>query len=231
MKMSSDKKPLEGAVPTGEEKATESSEQIKAEQPTERNKASEKAESSEKKDSKKSAKKKKEKPKLTEKQKTIRAIRRLIVKIVLVAATAAVLLTVVGSVAVSHDNNMFPAVGDGDLLITYKLGGYYNADIVVYEIDGIKRIGRVVGIPGDVIEINDETGYYTINGAMPYETIYYATRQATGSTVRFPYTVQEGEVFIFNDMRDDTYDSRMFGGIKTDKLQGKVVLLIRRRGF
>ena len=183
------------------------------------------------KDEKKEKKKKSKKPKkqLTEKQKTIRAIRRLITKLVLLAVTATVLLTVVGGVAVSHDNNMFPAVCDGDLVITYKLGGYYNGDIVVYEVDGVKRIGRVVGIPGDKIDIKDQEGYYTINGTMPYETIYFATRKAVGSTIKFPYTVKEGEVFIFNDMRDDTYDSRMLGGIT--EIHGKVVLLIRRRGF
>ncbi|MBQ7245358.1 MAG: signal peptidase I [Firmicutes bacterium] len=178
---------------------------------------------------KKGKKEKKPKKQLTEKQKTVRALRRLITKIVIVAAAAAILLTWVGSVAVCHDNNMFPAVRDGDLIITYKLGGYYNDDIVLYNMGGIRRIGRVVAIPGDVVDIDDNGGFYTLNGTMPYETIYFATRKAKDSTVSFPYTVQEGEVFIFNDMRDDTYDSRMFGGVS--ELEGKVVLLIRRRGF
>lgn len=172
---------------------------------------------------------KKPKKQLTEKQKTTRALRRLITKIAVITVIAVVLLTVVGGVAVCHDNNMFPAVCDGDLVITYKLGGYYNGDIVVYKVGDTRRIGRVVGIPGDTIDIRDKEGYYTINGTMPYETIYFATRKAGGSTINFPYTVQEGEVFIFNDMRDDTYDSRLLGGIK--ELEGKVVLLIRRRGF
>lgn len=178
---------------------------------------------------KKGKKEKKPKKQLSEKQKTVRALRRLITKIVVVAAIVAVLLIWVGSIAVCHDNNMFPAVGDGDLIFTYKLGGYYNGDIVLYEMYGTKRIGRVVGIPGDVIDIHTEEGYYTINGTMPYETIYFATRKANGSQVNFPYTVEEGEVFIFNDMRDDTFDSRTFGGVT--ELKGKVVLLIRRRGF
>ena len=216
--MSSEKKPAQAE----ELKPAEAKEQAPAEAKEEKP-----AEAADKHD--KSGKKKKEKPKLTEKQKTVRAARRLITKIVIVGVAAAILLTVVGGVAVCHDNNMFPAVGDGDLVITYKLGGYYNGDIVVYEVDGVNRIGRVVGIAGDVIDIKSEEGYYTINGTMPYETIYFATRESIGSAIRFPYSVQEGEVFIFNDMRDDTYDSRTFGGVT--ELKGKVVLLIRRRGF
>lgn len=150
-------------------------------------------------------------------------------KLAVIFIAGFVLLNYVGGVFVSHDNNMFPAVGDGDLAITYRLGGYYNGDVVVYAIDGQNRFGRVVGIPGDVIDFQDDTGTYTINGSVPYETIYFATRRETASTVSFPYTVKEGEVFILNDLRDNTLDSRTVGGISS--LKGKVVLLIRRRGF
>ena len=219
-------------APAEEKKETET----KAEDKKESAEEKKESEASEKKGGKtKKGKKKKggKKPKkqLSEKQKTSRALRRLITKIVVIAALVAVLLIFVGSVAVCHDNNMFPAVGDGDLVITYKLGGYYNGDIVVYKVGDTRRIGRVVGIPGDVIDIKDKEGYYTLNGTMPYETIYFATRKAVGATISYPYSVQEGEVFIFNDMRDDTYDSRSFGGVETEQIEGKAVLLIRRRGF
>ena len=225
--MTSEQKPAEQAPAEAKEKT---------EAPAEEKKESEASEKKDSKDGKgKKGKKKKggKKPKkqLSEKQKTSRALRRLITKIVVIAALVAVLLIFVGSVAVCHDNNMFPAVGDGDLVITYKLGGYYNGDIVVYKVGDTRRIGRVVGIPGDVIDIKDKEGYYTLNGTMPYETIYFATRKAVGATVSYPYSVQEGEVFIFNDMRDDTYDSRSFGGVETGQIEGKAVLLIRRRGF
>ena len=166
--------------------------------------------------------------KLTEKEKTTRDLKRLIRKILIVAACITVLLTVVGGFTIWHDNNMFPNVKDGDLLITLKLGGSYNGDIVLYEISGETRIGRVVGIPGDTVDFNDD-GTYTINGTVPYETIYFATKPAQGSQIEYPYTVKEGEVFVLNDMRDMDSDSRVYGGIAETK--GKVVLIIRRRGF
>ena len=165
---------------------------------------------------------------LSEKQKTIRALRRLVVKLIILGAMVTALLIFVGGIHVSHDNNMFPAINDGDLSITYKLGGYYNGDIVVYEAEGKKRFGRVVGIPGDVIDIAEE-GRYTVNGVTPYETIYFQTRPAEVSKITYPYQVKEGEVFILNDLRENTNDSRVYGGIA--ELKGKVVLLIRRRGF
>ncbi len=167
------------------------------------------------------------KKKLTEKQKTFRAFRRLLIKIAIIALIIYALITYVGGIFVSHDINMYPAVNDGDLAITYRLGGYYNGDIVVYEVDGINRFGRVVGIYGDVIDIQE--GSYTINGIVPYETIYYQTHPDSTSTITYPYKVKEGEVFVLNDLRDNTYDSRTLGGINV--LKGKVVLLMRRRGF
>ena len=170
----------------------------------------------------------KEQKKLTEKQKTVRALRRLLIKIIVLAILIAILLVYVGGIAVSHDNNMFPAVNDGDLAILYKLGGYYNGDIVLYEADGKSHFGRVAGIPGDVIDIGEEGGY-KINGSMPYETIYFETHKEPSSAITYPYTVKEGEVFILNDMRENTKDSRILGGVST--IKGKVVLLIRRRGF
>lgn len=166
----------------------------------------------------------------TEKQKTLRALRRLLTKVAVVAAAVVLLLTVVGGVFVSHDNNMYPAVGDGDLAITYKLDGYYNGDIVVYEADGKNRFGRVIAIPGDTIEIVQD-GPYQLNGTTPYETIYFATQPAAGSNVKYPYTVKEGELFILNDFRDNVYDSRTLSGVSIENMKGKVVLLIRRRGF
>ena len=165
---------------------------------------------------------------LTEKEKTIQALKGLLIKAGVIAAVVVILLTFVGGVSVCHDNNMFPAVKDGDLAITYKLGGYYNGDVIVYEEAETRKFGRVVGIPGDTIDFNDD-GTYNINGTVPYETIYFATKPVQGSPITFPYTVKEGEVFVFNDMREDTNDSRLYGGITEPK--GKVVLLLRRRGF
>ena len=163
-----------------------------------------------------------------EKKKTNKALKRLLTKISVLAIVAVVLLRVVGGINISHDNNMFPSVGDGDLAITYRLGDYSHNDIVVYEMDGKNHFGRVVGMPGDTIEISEENGY-KVNGLVPYETIYFDTRPSNSSNITYPYTVKEGEVFVLNDLRDNDSDSRLIGGVS--QLKGKVVLLIRRRGF
>ena len=163
-----------------------------------------------------------------EKRKVLRALGRLLLKMGILAGIVAALLTWVGSVAVSHDTNMFPAVCDGNLAITYKLGGYYTGDLVVYTHGGATRFGRVAAVAGDVIDIG-ESGSYTVNGVVPASSLNQLTYRAADSQVVFPYTVQEGEVFLLNDYRENAYDSRVLGGIR--EIRGKVVLLLRRRGF
>lgn len=152
---------------------------------------------------------------------------RLLVKAATIVAAVTILVTVVGGVFVAHDNNMYPAVRDGDLCITYRLGGYYNGDVVAFEKDGGVTFGRVVGIEGDVVDI-PETGGLIINGTTPYEVMYYPTNRQDPAR-EYPYTVQKGELFLLCDQREDAADSRTFGAVT--KPLGKVVLQLRRRGF
>ncbi|MBO5564245.1 MAG: signal peptidase I [Lachnospiraceae bacterium] len=154
-------------------------------------------------------------------------ILRLVIKVAFIAALVFVLTQIVGGVFVAHDNNMYPAVRDGDLCITYRLGGYYNGDIVAFERDGMTTFGRVVAIAGDTIDFPAEGGY-TVNGLNPYEVVFYQTLPQD-PVITYPYTVGEGEVFLLCDQREEAVDSRSFGPVS--ELKGKVVLQLRRRGF
>ena len=162
------------------------------------------------------------------KQSVARALAKLLVKIGVIAAIVAVLVTVVGGVFICHTNDMYPSLRDGDLAITFRLGEYRTGDIVAYEQGDNTLFGRIVGEPGDIVNI-DTDGNYTINGIAPYETIYYKTALRESDTMIFPYTIREGEYFILADAREDGLDSRNIGPVTT--LKGKVVLQLRRRGF
>lgn len=129
-------------------------------------------------------------------------------------------------------NYMFPALKDGDFMITYKLDSIVKNDVVLYEENGNKRVGRVVAIQGDTVNVS-ENGELLINGCVATEEIFYGTTLTSDLT--YPYTVPKGTVFILNDYRsgsdDSTKDSRTYGAIKQSDLHGKLWLLFRRRGF
>lgn len=68
-------------------------------------------------------------------------------------------------------------------------------------------IKRVIGVGGDEINIDFETGDVTVNGTVLNEP-YIAEPTHHRFDVAFPITVPEGCVFVMGDNRNDSLDSR-----------------------
>ena len=139
-------------------------------------------------------------------------------------------LTYVFGVFLMSGNYMFPAIRDGDLAVTYRLEDPIANECIVYSRNGKDCFGRLIGKAGDVIDIT-EYGELLLNGNRLSEQIFYTTHREETSEVVFPYTVPENTVFVLNDFRDDTNDSRLFGAVSTEDIQGRIILILRRRGF
>lgn len=125
---------------------------------------------------------------------------------------------------------MSPACKDGDLVFYYRLQKSYHAgDVVVLEKDGEKQIRRIIAVEGDTVELT-ENGM-KINGYLQQEPdIHTETLPYTGG-VTFPLAVDPGTCFVLADQRPDAKDSRLYGTVKQDEIQGIVITLLRRRGF
>lgn len=93
----------------------------------------------------------------------------------------------------------------------------------VVELNKISYIKRVIALPGEHVQIKDGKVY--INGEELKEE-YLAddvvTDSAEGQFVDL--TVPEGTVFVMGDNRSHSADSRRFGCIPYEKIEGKVVL-------
>lgn len=93
----------------------------------------------------------------------------------------------------------------------------------VVEFNKISYIKRVIATPGEHVQIKDGKVY--INGKELQED-YLAddviTDSAEGQFVDL--IVPEGTVFVMGDNRDHSADSRRFGCIPYEKIEGKVVL-------
>ena len=96
--------------------------------------------------------------------------------------------------------------------------------------DGKKKPGRVIAIAGQTVTFPEDGGY-EVNGYQPAEEIPYETYQAENSPVNYPLTVPEGSFFILNDYRSDSSDSRQYGVVSETQIIGKLLFLLRRRGF
>lgn len=165
----------------------------------------------------------------------IRNLGWLVLKASIVFGLLYVCFTQVTGVYYYRGNYMFPAVKDGDLLILDRISEVILNDVVVYRTeDGEQRVGRVVAKSGDFVSFTDN-GELLVNGCIPVEEIFYATAPASSSDITYPYSVNEGEFFILNDyrtgMNESFDDSRTYGSISADQIEGKVTLRIQRRGF
>jgi signal peptidase I len=107
-----------------------------------------------------------------------------------------------------------------------------RGDIVVFrfpEEPDKDFIKRVIGIPGDVVEIqrkqvfvngkplNDDYGIYTDPHVIPGAL---QPRDNFG-----PVRVPEGKLFVMGDNRDHSYDSRFWGFVDMDAVKGKAFMI------
>ncbi len=153
------------------------------------------------------------------------------VKDILIAVAIAALILVFFKPIVVQQQSMEPNFHGGDYLITsrqaYRLFGEpERGDVIVFKSellteDGEQKclIKRIIGLPGDVVEIKD--GYVYINGEEIDEP--YVKEQGISGEME-ALTVPENELFVMGDNRGVSEDSRSprVGTISEDTIVGKV---------
>lgn len=107
-----------------------------------------------------------------------------------------------------------------------------RGDIIVFKYPGDESkdfIKRVVGTPGDVVQIIDKKVY--INGTPVKEpfTVYkddeVLPRSMQARDNFGPVTVPPGKYFMMGDNRDRSHDSRFWGYVSENKILGKAMII------
>ena len=89
----------------------------------------------------------------------------------------------------------------------------------ITEKSNVRLVKRVVGIPGDEVDI--QGGSVLINGDELTET--YTKGETFERDLKFPVKVPDGKYFVLGDNREISKDSRTFGFIDRNQVNGKVV--------
>ncbi|MDR2668981.1 MAG: signal peptidase I [Desulfovibrio sp.] len=101
-------------------------------------------------------------------------------------------------------------------------------DIIVFPFPQKKEddyIKRVVGVPGDTLEMRNKRLY---RNGIPADEPYVVLKDTAGNPHRDnfrPLTVPPGKVFVLGDNRDNSLDSRYWGFVDKDTVQGKAVVI------
>ncbi len=128
-------------------------------------------------------------------------------------------------------NAMEPTLNDGQIIIVSKDSFKreppeiatvvnFNRDFGEAEIEGTNRIRRVVGIPGDTIEIRGGSLYR--NGEEVDEP--YASGSMGGDFEAVK--LKTGEIFVLGDNREESVDSRQLGPLQITDLRGTCSVII-----
>ena len=123
-------------------------------------------------------------------------------------------------------SNLWLDTTDGKVL--YKTGDPERGDIIVFKFplnENQDFIKRVIGLPGETIEIRDKAVY--IDG-QPIDEPYVRHTKVDNMPVRDnfgPFTIPEGEYFMMGDNREGSHDSRFWGTVKRSKLVGKALII------
>lgn len=154
---------------------------------------------------------------------------RLFLKLLCLAAVIWLLVTQLLLITQAPDNDMFPAVKAGDLLVGFRRQkSYVKEDVVIYQCDGNLKVGRVMGKASDRIEL-DDSGILYVNGTEQNGDIMYPTYAQPDE--EYPLTVPEGCVYILGDYRTQAADSRKLGCIPLENVKAKVITILRRRNL
>ena len=124
--------------------------------------------------------------------------------------------------------DMYPRIDSGDFLLYYRLDRDPKAqDIVVYEKNDTKYVGRVIAVQGDSVEITKDNTVIVNGYNMIESNIFYETYPLEGYT-KYPLTLGAGQCFILADQRQGSEDSRYFGPVDYSELDGTVITVMRR---
>lgn len=134
-----------------------------------------------------------------------KALRSTIGTLVVVAAIAVLVATLMLPVLRIYGSSMSPTLIDGDIVVSLKGASFERGETVAFYYNNKILVKRVIAMPGEWVNI-DEDGYVYINSKRLDEP--YLIERAVGECdIELPYQVPDGRLFVMGDHRSVCYTS------------------------
>jgi len=151
---------------------------------------------------------------------------RILLEVVQTLALAVVLYFLIDFVVarVRVENiSMLPTLQPGEFVLVnkmaYKMGDFHRGDIVVFHYSPQEDyIKRVIGVPGDIIEVDSEQ--VRVNGQVLNEPYISAAPSYEGV-----WEVPVDSLFVLGDNRNQSSDSHRWGVISEQSVVGEALVV------
>ncbi|MCL2151542.1 MAG: signal peptidase I [Oscillospiraceae bacterium] len=151
-----------------------------------------------------------------------KAIRTLVV----FAAAAVLLVTLLFPTVQVQRGSMSPTLRDGEQIVLFALGSVRRGDIIAFHLGNQTLLKRVIATAGEFVDI-DRDGSVYVDGTLLDEP-YLENTSFGDCDLEFPIQVPDKQFFVMGDNRAASMDSRLldFGTVHGDGIIGKTIIRI-----
>ena len=151
-----------------------------------------------------------------------------IIEIIIIFLVVFILFNFIIGISFVKGKSMYPTLHNNEIAFYTRIIPHFErGDVLSVRMpSGDYYVKRVIAVGGDTVDIRQ--GKLYVNGEeMEEPYINGATEKKIGG-VEFPYTVEDGKLFVMGDNREESMDSRDFGAVIRKQIKGKVLLYIGR---
>lgn len=155
-----------------------------------------------------------------------RTLRSTVYALIVVAAIAVLLATILFPVLQIYGSSMTPTVNEGEIVVAIKGSDFKCGDVAAMWYGNKLLVKRIIAGPGQWVNIDDEGNVY-VNG--DYIDEPYVDNKALGEcNIELPYQVPEGRYFVLGDHRGVSQDSRnsAVGCIAEEQIVGRLAFRV-----